>query len=88
VAVPEQDVSQFLFGLYRDAGAIRVRRAETVTLGRVQEAHMRRVIEAWMAAARREPGPAVQLAAVRSVPISSAGPGGRLRAALGRRLGR
>lgn len=81
-------MSRFLFGLYRDAGAIRVRRAATVTLGQAQEAHARRVVEAWMAATRPEPDPAVSLAEVRAVPIRPARTASRLRAALARRLAR
>ena len=82
MATPQDDVSRFLFGLYRDAGAIRVRRAETVALGQAQDAHSRRVIEAWVAAARSEPDPAVGLADVRGVPIRPSGVRARLRSAL------
>ena len=81
-------MSRFLFGLYRDAGAIRVRRAATVTLGQAQEAHTRRVIDAWMAAARPSAGPEVGLADVRAVPIRPVPVRARLRAALARRLAR
>jgi hypothetical protein len=88
VAVPEDDVSRFLFGLYRDAGAIRVRRAGTVTFGQAQEAHMRRVVEAWMAATRAEPDSPIRLGEVRSLPIRPTRLRARLRAALERRLAR
>ena len=79
-------MSRFLFGLYRDAGAIRVRRAATVTLGQAQEAHTRRVIDAWMAAA--QPSAEVGLANVRAVPVRPVRVRVRLRAALVRRLAR
>ncbi len=88
VAVPDDDVSRFLFGLYRDAGAIRVRRAATVTFGQAQEAHMRRVVDAWMAASRAEPDPPIQLGHVRTVSLGPARWRARLRAALERRLAR
>ena len=84
MAIPDDDVSGFLFGLYRDAGAIRVRRAASVTLGQVQEAHARRVVEAWIAATRSEPDPTVGLAGVRVVPIRRTRLRARLRGALER----
>lgn len=73
--VPHDDVSRFLFGLYRDAGAIRVRRAATVTLGEAQEAHARRVVAAWTASARPDG---------RIVAAARPGVRARLRAALER----
>jgi hypothetical protein len=82
VALPEDDVSRFLFGLYRDSGAIRVRRAETVALGQAQEAHARRVIEAWTAAAHSRPDPALRFGDVRPVPIRGLGVRAWLRSAL------
>jgi hypothetical protein len=89
VAVPDDEVSRFVFGLYRDAGAIRVRRAETVTLGRIQQAHTRRVIDAWMAAARPQGDPALRMAEARVVPIRrSARLRTRLRTTWDRVLGR
>jgi hypothetical protein len=84
VAVPEDDVSRYLFGLYRDAGAIRVRRAHTLTLGQVQAAHTRRVIDAWVAATRPEPDGVLTRADVRMVSIRRGRMAARLRAALER----
>jgi hypothetical protein len=88
VAIPEDDVSRFLFGLYRDAGAIRVRRESQLALGQVEEAHTRRVIEAWTAAARPVDAaaaaePELAVLAVRRVSLRR-----RLRGALGRLTGR
>lgn len=82
MASPEDDVSRFLFGLYRDAGAIRVRRAHTVALGQAQEAHAARVVEAWVAATRPEHDPALGVAGVRPVSTRRSGARAWLRAAL------
>lgn len=82
MAIPEDDVSRFLFGLYRDSGAIRVRRAETLVLGQAQEAHTRRVIEAWVAATRSAPDPALPRAGVRAVRIRPPGARAWLRSVL------
>ena len=71
----DDDLSRFLCGLYRDAGAIRVRRTGAVALGEAQEAHTRRVIAAWMASVRPD-------GRVAAAPRPSAR--ARLRAALGR----
>lgn len=87
MAVPEDDVSRFLLGLYRDAGAIRVRRAAAVTLGQAQQAHTRRVIDAWVAASRPEPDPR-GLPGSRVVAVRRSGMRARLRAALERVAGR
>lgn len=75
-------MSRFVFGLYRDSGAIRVRRAETVTLGRAQEEHTRRVIAAWTAAARPGGDPSPRLAGVRPVTLRAPGPRAWLRGVL------
>jgi hypothetical protein len=88
VAVPEDDVSQYLFGLYRDAGAIRVRRAQAVTLGRVQEEHTRRVIDAWVAATRPDSDGVLARANLRVMPMRRGRMAARLRAALERFAGR
>jgi hypothetical protein len=88
VAVPEDDVSGYLFGLYRDAGAIRVRRAQAVTLGRVQEEHTRRVIDAWVAATRPGSDPVLARADLRVLPMRRGRMAARLRAALERFAGR
>ncbi|HVE66998.1 MAG TPA: hypothetical protein VNB64_00300 [Solirubrobacteraceae bacterium] len=82
MAAPEDDVSRFLFGLYRDAGAIRVRRAQSVAFGEAQEAHTRRVVEAWVAATRPPGDPIAGLADVRPLRTRPPGPRAWLRAAL------
>jgi hypothetical protein len=88
VAVPQDDVSRYLVGLYRDAGAIRVRRAQAMTLGKVQEEHTRRVIDAWVAATRPDSGGVLARADLRVVPMRRGRMAARLRAALERFAGR
>lgn len=88
MAVPEDDVSRYLLGLYREAGAIRVRRAQTVMLGKVQAEHTRRVVDAWVAATRPEPDGVLARAEIRPVAMRRGRMAARLRAALERFAGR